>query len=73
MSDWITGPGDVMLVAGMTAFLLIVFGVIIGFILNDRGYSPYLGFALGFFLGPIGLFVALSLPDKRGSQESDRT
>jgi hypothetical protein len=70
MSEWITTPGDVMLVAGMTAFIAVVFGVIIGFIVYDRGYSPLLGFALGFFLGPIGLFIALVLRDRR---EAERT
>jgi hypothetical protein len=71
MSDWITAPGDVMLVIGMTAFIALVFGVIIGFIVNEKGYSPLLGFALGLFLGPIGLFVALALRDRTGASGTD--
>ena len=71
MSEWITAPGDVMLVIGMTAFIALVFGVIIGFIVNEKGYSPVLGFALGLFLGPIGLFVGLALRDRRHSAEAD--
>jgi hypothetical protein len=72
MSDWITTPGDVMLVAGMTAFIAVIFGVIIGFIAYERGYSPFLGFALGFFLGPIGLFVGMALRDRSQPSEVDR-
>jgi hypothetical protein len=64
LSDWVTSPRDIWLVAGMVFFIAVAFAVIIGFIVREKGYAMILGMVLGFFLGPIGLFIGMILPSR---------
>ena len=70
LSDWVTNPHDVWLVAGLVSFIAVAFAVIIGFIVREKGYPMILGMVLGFFLGPLGLFVGMALPNR--AVEADR-
>ena len=44
--------------------ILLITGVIAMLLATNKGYSAILGFALGFFLAAIGIFVVLFLPDR---------
>ena len=44
--------------------VLLVTGVIAMLLATNKGYSALLGFALGFFLAIIGIFVVAFLPDR---------
>ncbi|MCY3652199.1 MAG: hypothetical protein OXH95_00490 [bacterium] len=40
-------------------FAPLVFGAVTAWIASRKGHSVVIGFLLGFFLGPIGLIIAL--------------
>ena len=43
------------------------------YIMQPKGYSPVASRALGLFLGPLGIIIALLLPDKSGAtSETDK-
>ena len=44
--------------------VLLITGVIGMLLATNKGYSALLGFALGFFLAIIGIFVVAFLPDR---------
>ena len=51
---------------GLLAALLL-FPIPTAIVMANKGHTFFGGFVLGFFLGPIGLVIALLLPQGRGS------